>query len=137
MAIKINWKSLSEVKEGLIKTKSLTNDTPVVFVLLLKDGTHQKKTIKFQDFFKFFWFMYDSTKISIKGLVVTDTSGNILYRHPQVNSHGEIIPDGGNTYVFERWSTLSELQKDTHLNILLAQINDYTIQQEPPRSTIS
>lgn len=133
MAIKINWKTLLEVKESLASTKNLTADTSVIFVLLLKDGTHQKKTVKFKDFLKFFWFMYDSTKFHVKGLVVTDLSGNILYRQQQAHVQNT-TPSGGSVHIFTRWKSLTEEQKDAFLNILLAQIYDYALQQEPPRN---
>lgn len=133
MAIKVNWKTLLEVKESLATTKNLTADTSVIFVLLLKDGTHQKKTIKFKDFLKFFWFMYDSTKFYVKGLVVTDLSGNILYRQQQAQAQTN-TPSGGSVHIFTRWKSLNEEQKDAYLDILLAQIYDYTLQQEPPRN---
>lgn len=133
MAIKVNWKTLLEVKDNLAITKHMTADTSVIFVLLLKDGTHQKKTIKFKDFLKFFWFMYDSTKFYVKGLVVTDLSGNILYRQQQAQTQIN-TPSGGSVHIFTRWKSLNEEQKDAYLDILLAQIYDYTLQQEPPRN---
>jgi len=128
MAIKLNWNTLSDVKSDLEKTWKLKANSKVVFVLLLKDGTHHKKTIKFADFLKFFWFIYDSTKFHVKGLVVTDTSGKVLYRHRQTNGEHEEIPNGGNVHIFERWATMTDDQKDAHLNILLSQIYDYTEQ---------
>jgi hypothetical protein len=126
MAIKVNWKTLLEIKEELATTKNLTADTSVIFVLLLKDGTHQKKTIKFKDFLKFFWFMYDSTKFYVKGLVVTDLNGNILYRQQQAQIQNA-LPSSGNTHIFTRWNSLNEEQKDAFISILLAQIYDYTL----------
>ena len=136
MTIKLNWKTVMEVQADLASTKNLAADSSVIFVLLLKDGTHQKKTVKFKDFLKFFWFMYDSKKFYVRGLVVTDMSGNTLYRQQQTNTKHS-IPTGGNVHLFERWKSLNAEQKDAYLNIVLAQIYDNTLQQEPNRNPIN
>jgi len=126
MAIKLNWNVLSDVKSDLEDTWKLKPETKVTFVLLMKDGSHHKKTIKFSEFLKFFWFIYDSTNFHVKGLVVTDTTGKILYRHRQTTGEHEEIPNGGNVHIFDRWNNMTDGQKDAHLNILLSQIYDYT-----------
>jgi len=126
MAIKLNWNTLTAVRSDLEETWNLKPDSKITFVLLLKDGSQHKKTIPFQQFLKFFWFIYDEPKFYVKGLVITDNTGKILYRHRQKTGDREEIPHGGNSHIFERWADMSDSERDVHLNILLSQINDYT-----------
>ena len=126
MAIKLNWQTMSAVKADLEATWKLEPDSKVTFILLLKNGAEHKKIIRFSDFLKFFWYIYDSTKFHVKGLVVTDSTGKVLYRHRQVSGGREEIPNGGNVHIFERWKKLTDQQKDAYLNICLAQIYDHT-----------
>lgn len=126
MAIKLKWETLSNVRTELESAWKLNPSSKVIFVLLLKDGSHHKKTVRFSEFLKFFWFIYDSTNFHVKGLIVQDTKGKVLYRHRQATGEHEEIPSGGNVYIFDRWTHLTENQKDVHLNILLSQIHDHS-----------
>lgn len=125
MAIKLNWQKIYEVQSSLRDERSFNDDTPLVFVLVMKDDTQQKRTVKFKDFLKFFWFIYDSNRITVKSLVVQDKAGNVLYKHKHTSGGGEEIPQGGKPHLIENWSDLTDLQKETHLKILIAQIQNY------------
>lgn len=130
MAIKLNWKSVYAARDHLRDEREVQDDTTLTFVLLFKDGTQRQKAVKFKDFLRFLWFIYDSNKFYATGLVVKDSTGNVLYRHKQSTCETEEIPNGGNPHIIPRWSTLNEEQKEAHLKILLSQIAQYADNNE-------
>jgi hypothetical protein len=125
MAINLDWEKLRGVQKYLLENSNLTPDTEITFIMILKSGSAKKSQIKFKDFLSLFWAISDNDDYVIANVVVQDQEGRILYRHRETTSGNEEIPDGGNAGVVTHWSTLTDAEKETHLNILIAQINGY------------
>jgi hypothetical protein len=125
MSMKVDWDKLRKVQEELSRLPSITDETEIVFVMIMADQSAKKAVVKFKDFLGFFWTISENAAYRVVTLVVQDKEGRILYRHRSLNAAGEEIPVGGNSQVLLQWNTLSREEKDTYLRLLEAQINGY------------
>ncbi len=125
MSLKLDWDKLRAVHEQLTQHPGLTEETEIVFVMIVSDGTAKKSVIKFKDFLNFFWVISENPNYSILTVVVQDKEGRILYRHKRVTVGNEEIPVGGHSNVILQWGTLTPEEKDMYLTILVAQIQGY------------
>ena len=73
---------------------------------------------------KFLWFIYDHPHLNIKGLVIKNTAGHVLFQHKPTQHSIEVVPSGGNPYIISQWPTMSQKQKDAYIAMIIAQIND-------------
>ena len=125
MAINVDWEKLRNVQKYLSENSGLTPETEITFIMILKSGSAKKSQIKFKDFLSLFWAISDNNDYVVANIVVQDIEGRILYRHREITNGNEEVPDGGNTNVVTLWNTLTDDEKDTYLQILIAQINGY------------
>lgn len=125
MSLKVNWEKLRWVQRELAEYGGLQEDTDITFLMLLADGKSKKNIVKFGDFLNFFWAISENTNLKILTLVVQDSDGRVLYRHKQYNKGNEEIPVGGNSNVVQHWAALTPKEKETYLNMLIAQIQGY------------
>lgn len=122
MSIKVNWNTLSRVRDEIETDHSLKDEALLTFVIVLADKSTQKKQIKFGDFLQFMWALSESKKVHVTNLVVTDLTGTVLYRFKQTNANLEEVPSGGNPSVIQNWNFLSDTQREAYMKILIAQI---------------
>lgn len=125
MAINVDWEKLRGVQKYLSENNDLTPETEITFIMILKGGSAKKSQIKFKDFLSLFWAISDNNDYVVANVVVQDKEGRILYRHREITNGNEEVPDGGNASVVTLWNTLTDDEKDTYLQILIAQINGY------------
>jgi hypothetical protein len=125
MSLKIDWEKLRWVQRELAEYGGLTDEAEVIFLMILKNGKSKKTTIKFGEFLNFFWILSENKELNILTLVVQDDEGRVLYRHKQRNKCDEEIPIGGNTNVVQHWAALTSGEKETYLQMLIAQIQSY------------
>lgn len=125
MAINIDWDKLRGVQKYLTEHNGLRPETEVTFIIIFKSGHARKSQIKFKDFLSIFWAISDNNDYHVVTLVVQDKEGRILYRYRELTKGNEELPDGGNSGVILHWNTLTNNEKDTYLQMLIAQINAY------------
>lgn len=123
MAINVNWQKLRGVQKYLAENHNLAPETEIVCIMILKNGSAKKSIIKFKEFFAVFWAISENKEYQVSTLVIQDDDGRILYRHRELTKGDEEIPDGGHSGVILYWNTLTQEEKDTYLQILVAQIN--------------
>lgn len=122
MGLKINWKKLEKLKINL-RALGLTDETQLIFIIILKDGTPRKISVLFKNLMQFCWKLAE-TKDTILTFAIQDSDGRILYRYLQLTNNEE-IPNGGNADVIVRWPKLSREERDTYIRLLVSQINAY------------
>jgi hypothetical protein len=127
MAINVDWEKLRNVQKYLSENSDLTPETEITFIMILKSGSAKKSQIKFKDFLSLFWAISDNNDYVVANIVVQDKEGRILYRHREITKCNEEVPDGGNASIVTHWNTLTDDEKDTYLQILIAQINGYEL----------
>ena len=125
MNINVDWDKLRKVERHLNETATLTEETEIVFVMIMSDGSPKKSVVKFKDFLNFFWALSDNANYNVITLVVQDKEGRILYRHKQLTTGNEEIPVGGNAGLFAQWATLTPQEKETYTRLCIAQIDGY------------
>jgi hypothetical protein len=125
MAINVDWEKLRGVQKYLSENSDLTPETEITFIMILRGCSAKKSQIKFKDFLSLFWAISDNNDYVVANVVVQDKEGRILYRHREITNGNEEVPDGGNASVVTLWNTLTDDEKDTYLQILIAQINGY------------
>ena len=125
MNIKLNWEKLCAIHKDLSESSVLTDDTKVIFVMVMSNKTSQKDVIKFKDFMGFMWALSENKNRQVINLVAKDEEGRILYRHKTITTGNEEIPIGGNDNVIVHWSALNQPEKDIYIRLLEAQINGY------------
>lgn len=123
MIMHINWQKIKKLHADLIKD-GWKDEDPLLFIMILKNGSPRKSVILFKDLLNFFWQLTELNKIEIAAMVIQDKEGKILYRHKQIDGNEE-IPIGGNINIVKNWKTFSDEQKETYLRILISQINSY------------
>jgi hypothetical protein len=125
MNIRLDWAKLRETYEKLSERPTLTDDSNIVFIMIMSDKKAKKSIIKFKDFMKFLWALSENTEFNVLNLVVQDEEGRILYRHKTLTAGNESIPIGGNSNVITHWNTLTQDEKDTYITLIEAQIQGY------------
>ena len=125
MSINVDWEKLRGVYQELVANSGLTDETDIVFIMVLTNGKAKKSIVKFKDFMAFFWAISESKELSVLTLVAQDKDGRILYRYKQRTNGDEEVPDGGHSSVIQNWSALTQTEKETYLIMLLAQIQGY------------
>jgi len=125
MSINVDWEKLRAVHQDLVDNSGLTDETDIIFLVVLNDGKAKKSIVKFRDFMHFFWAISENKDITVITLVAQDKEGRILYRHKQRTVGDEEIPDGGHASVVQSWCALTEQEKNMYLEMLMAQINGY------------
>lgn len=125
MSIKLDWDKLREVHKNLSQSFNLTEETNIVFVMIMDDRKARKSIVKFKDFMRFLWSLSENPDYHVLRLVVQDEDGRILYRHKTLTAGNEEIPTGGNSNVITHWGALTQHEKDTYLRLIEAQIQGH------------
>lgn len=125
MSIKLNWEKICAVYKDLSKSSVLTDNTKIIFIMVMDDRTSQKHQVKFKDFMSFLWATSENPNKRVVNFVVKDEEGRILYRYKTLTNGNEEIPIGGNENVVVHWSALNQLEKDTYIRLLVSQIEGY------------
>lgn len=125
MSMKVDWVKLRQVHENLAGWPTITEETEILFVMVMADRSAKKAVVKFKDFMNFMWSMSESQDFEVINLVVQDREGRILYRHKTINNGGEEIPVGGNSNVIAHWGALTQDEKDMYIKLLVAQIQGH------------
>jgi hypothetical protein len=125
MSMNVDWEQLKAIHKHLATNTHLTDDTDIIFIMILHDGSIKRSVVKFKDFLKCFWTIADNKDYFVTTLVVQDNQGRVIYRHKQVTNGNEKIPIGGNSHIISRWSKLTPKEKETFLRLTIAQINGY------------
>jgi hypothetical protein len=124
MAIRLNWKKVTDVHKHLTDTVKITLDDEITFIIVLQNGTPKKSVVKFKDFLEYLWAISDDNRFNVLSLIATDSEGRILYRHVQTTPNEE-VPYGGNDTIVNHWKALTPNERDVYLTMLIAQINAY------------
>lgn len=125
MSIRLNWKKLCAIHKDLSESSVLTDETKVIFIMVMSNKKSQKSVIKFKDFMNFMWALSENQNGQVINLVAKDEEGRILYRYKTLTAGNEEIPIGGNDNVVVHWSALNQHEKDTYIKLLEAQINGH------------
>ena len=125
MSIRFDWEKLRAIHKDLSELPTLTNETKIVFTIVMSDYKQVKSTIKFKDFLVFLWALSDNPDRSVITLIAQDTEGRILYRHKTQTAGDEEIPVGGNENVVVHWNALPQSAKDTYIRLMVSQINGH------------
>ena len=124
MAIRLNWERVRTV-HGRLSAEGFQIDTPITFLIRMRDGQTRKSDIPFKNFLRFFWALTESTDSWVETLIVQDKGGRVLFRYNHRNSCERQLPQGGNPEIVTNWNSFSQQEKDTYLRLIIAQINAY------------
>lgn len=122
MAFRLNWDNLTKLQEDLAK-QGFEDDTAIIVVLVLNDGTPRKSPIRFKNFLRFMWSLSEAGDVPIKKLFIQDASGKVLYRQKQMNAAIEDLPEGEGGFHITAWNELTQREKDLFVELTIAQIN--------------
>jgi hypothetical protein len=121
MSIKFDWEKIKEIYTLLKERGDLTE---VVFVIIMDDKSVRKAVISLNEFMNALWKI--SEYQSVNAIFIQDKEGRVLYRHKEINGgNEEIPPDNGHNNVIISWKNLSLEERDSHLRLLIAQIQAY------------
>jgi hypothetical protein len=125
MTLRLNWHSLIKLNKELDQ-RGFVDDTSIMVIVVLKDGTPRKSLIKFKQFLRFMWSLSEAKiAIGIKRVIIQDPSGNILYRQREAADVQETLPDADGGLHITSWSVLTDEEKDILLEMTIAQITSY------------
>lgn len=122
MGLKFNWQRVTDTHSQL-RRNGTKAETPLIFVLVLQDGTTKRQQVLFRDFMDFFWSLSENNKLPAQTLFVQDAAGKIVYRHNQMTKGNEEVPTGGNPQIITNWNSFSAEERETYLKLLWSQIN--------------
>ena len=125
MNIRLDWDKLRQIQKDLSELPTLTDETEIIFVMVMSDHKAQKSIVKFKDFMNFLWALSENTSYTVLTLIVQDKEGRVLYRHKTLTAGNEEIPVGGNVHVLTHWGALTQSEKDTYIRLIEAQIQAY------------
>jgi len=123
MTNKLNWDRIKQLDADL-KADGWEKDHKLLFIMIEKTGKAKKTIISFQDLHLFCWNLVDNDTLNVLTFVIQDMEGRVLYRHRQV-VYNEEVPIGGNGDIIMQWTTLTDEEKETFMEILVSQINAY------------
>ena len=123
MVVRLNWRKISDLRKEL--SDFFSEEDQFNIVLILKNGSAKKVSVKLSDLLKFCWAISDSKTYKILTFLIQDQQGRILYRHNQNNGGLEEIPNGGNPAIISHWSTLTGEEKDVYVRLMESQISCY------------
>lgn len=127
MTMKVDWEKLRVAYQDIVNHGELTGENDIVFLMVLSNGKSKKAIVKLKELMQFMWSLSESKELNILTLIIQDKEGRILYRHKQRTSGEEEIPDGGHAAVIQHWETLTRAEKDTYIEMLVAQIQTYEL----------
>lgn len=122
MSIRLNWERVRSVHSQLA-SNGFQENTPVTFLLRMRNGQTSKADVMFKNFLRFFWALSENTDSIVENLIVQDKGGHTLYRYTLGNSFERKLPQGGSPEVIANWHALTQHEKDTYLRLIIAQIN--------------
>jgi len=122
MSLNVDWEKLRVAYQDLVQHSGISEQTDIIFVLILTSGKAKKAVVKFKDFMTFFWSLAEDKKLHVTTLIVQDKEGRVLYRHKQRTSGGDEIPDGGHSSIVLNWGALNADEKNLYIEMLIAQI---------------
>lgn len=121
--IQVNWSRLREVYERLQRDHGIDDDTPVIFHYQPVGHKKKKSTMRFGDFMKFFWTLYENTKIHVPSVVVADAAtSRVLYKHKISRTAIEKKPHDNDGNIVASWQHSPKAKRRALLKILDAQI---------------
>lgn len=124
MSIRVNWERVRSIHQRL-SAEGYEAETPITFLIRLRDGQTRKSDSTFKNFLRFFWVLTESQEARVECLIVQDKGGRVLYRYSYRPDYERQIPQGGNPEIVTNWNTFSPQEKDTYLRLIIAQINAY------------
>lgn len=122
MAFRINWEGLTKLKADLTQ-RGFTQETPLIVIVSLQDGTHRKNPVRFKNFLQFMWSLSEIEHTSITRLAVQDPSGRVVYRQRRMTAANEELPEAKGGLHLENWQALTPHEKDLYVRLTIAQID--------------
>jgi len=126
MTLKLNWNRLTDINTRLNEDKDFESTDQMNFIIILKDEKVINTSVDLKHFLVFMWKITERKGKEIIGLIVKDPCGIEVFRYKRVNRGNEEIPEGGNCDAVINWNSLSRLEKDVYIKLLISQINGRT-----------
>ncbi len=118
--MRVNWSHLTDVHARL--AKQFKPDDPIVFHYTPIGHNKKKNTVKFKSFMKFFWSLYDTPRVTVPSVIVTDArTDRVIYKHQAASIVKEEKPEGDGNLVVS-WNLLPKERRRVLMRVLLSQI---------------
>lgn len=117
----ISWQRISFLKEKL--ETEISDDEFLLIKTQIEKNPPRLNKIKFQDFLKTMWGLYDHKGLVNSIKVLKKDNNKILFQYEKPKKTTTTIPKAGNCNIITQWKQFTSNKREVLLNILIQEIH--------------